>query len=197
MYLKNYQINIKGVSPLSFNRPTDEKEPREDNREYEKRVWIQRLHIQDKKVFIPPMMIKNCLSDAAQFCGERVPGKGQATFTKHFQAGIMAPLEPIFLPYKQSDFVYDPKAENRKNCEPVFVPADGKKGGGSRVWKFFPVIPSGWVATFVLTVIDPAITKEALELHLDQAGSLIGLGRWRPRNNGLYGRFKIEKFVAI
>ena len=33
------------------------------------------------------------------------------------------------------------------------------------------------------------VSKEVFEKHLKDAGRFIGLGRFRPRNNGTYGRF--------
>ena len=36
------------------------------------------------------------------------------------------------------------------------------------------------------------ITEEVFRYHLEQAGTFIGIGRFRPRNNGYYGRFKLD-----
>ena len=43
-------------------------------------------------VFIPPNSLKNCLSEAAKFLSISVPGKGKATYTKNFEAGIKSTL---------------------------------------------------------------------------------------------------------
>jgi hypothetical protein len=40
--------------------------------------------------------------------------------------------------------------------------------------------------------LDETITRDVLERHLIDAGNFIGIGRWRPRMNGLYGRFNAE-----
>ena len=57
---------------------------------YERRTWRNRMHVnEDGFVFIPPMALKNCLAQVAQHLSETVPGKGKATFTKHFKAGIL------------------------------------------------------------------------------------------------------------
>ena len=74
--------------------------------------------------------------------------------------------------------------------EELFVPADCKRGSGRRVTRVFPLI-SSWKGSTVVHVIDETITEEVLRKHLTEAGNLIGMGRFRPRNNGYYGRFKL------
>lgn len=75
--------------------------------------------------------------------------------------------------------------------EEFFVPSDGRRGGGSRVLKRFPLIRK-WASTATVYILDETITREVLQLHLEGAGSFIGVGRFRPRNNGFYGRFLAE-----
>jgi hypothetical protein len=43
--------------------------------------------------------------------------------------------------------------------------------------------------------VDDTITEEVFKSHLQQAGQLIGIGRWRPRNNGMYGRFVVNSMT--
>lgn len=158
-----------------------EKLPKENHRDYEKRTWRERVHATpDGHVFMPAMGFKNCLSEAAKFLSVQIPGKGKATYTKHFEAGVLV-MDNIVLP--------DMKAEIEG--EWLFVPSDGKRGGGSRVEKCFPVIHD-WRAEVPFHIVDDTITPEVFEDHLRQAGQFIGLGRFRPRNNGFYGRFEVE-----
>ena len=42
-------------------------------------------------------------------------------------------------------------------------------------------------------VLDETITEDVFLNHLTQAGQFIGIGRFRPRNNGFYGRFAVDK----
>ena len=78
-----------------------------------------------------------------------------------------------------------------------FVPSDGRRGGGSRVKKCFPVIRE-WSGDVTFHILDDTITQDVFEHHLSEAGKFIGIGRFRPRNNGFYGRFKVDniKYVA-
>jgi hypothetical protein len=141
------------------------------------------MHMNDQgNVVIPPMALKNCIAEAAKFLGMQIPGKGKATYTKHFEAGVMV-TDCIDLGIKADEVP----------GEWLFVPSDGKRGGGSRVEKCFPKIDK-WSGTVTFYVMDETITKDVFEKVLTEAGKFIGLGRFRPRNNGYYGRFTPVKF---
>jgi hypothetical protein len=139
------------------------------------------MHVNDKgEVFIPPMAFKNCLSEIAKYLSVQIPGKGKSTYTKHFEAGVMV-IDPLVLPV----------TKDKVQGEWLFVPADGKRGSGKRVQKCFPVIHQ-WQGDVTYHVLDDVISPEVFEQHLKDAGSFIGIGRFRPRNNGYYGRFSVE-----
>lgn len=179
---------IVGISPISFSAPIQSiKNTGENHDAFEERTWRERLHVDDKGVvYIPPMALKNCLTSAAQFLGETIRGKGKSTYTKHFRAGIMC-TDPMDLGVKGADVP----------GERLFVPSDGKTGGGSRVWKTFPTIQK-WRTTVTFYAIDPVLIDEPAKIaeYLAHAGMFIGLGRFRPQNGGFYGRFKVEGFKS-
>lgn len=179
--MKVYIAVLESTAPYSQSKHHQEpKLDRENAQDYEARTWRSRMHVNDKgEVFIPPMAFKNCLSDAAKFVSIQIPGKGKSTYTKHFEAGLMV-LDEVSLGVKI----------NKVEGEWVFVPSDGRRGGTTRVAKCFGKIPS-WKASVKIHVIDETITKDVLQKHFEAAGELVGIGRWRPRNNGLYGRFKV------
>lgn len=157
--------------------PKLDKESADD---YERRTWRERLHVNSAGfVEIPPAAFKNCVAEAAKFLGKQIPGKGKATYTKHFEAGILV-LEPLVLPIKKEDVVGDWH----------FVPADGRPGGGRRVNRCFGSIPQ-WSGRVTFHIIDDTITEGVFREHLEQAGQFIGIGRFRPRNRGFYGRFDV------
>jgi hypothetical protein len=52
-------------------------------------------------------------------------------------------------------------------------------------------------ANFTLLVDNDTITKEMVFQILEFAGNNIGIGSFRPTNNGSFGRFKIEKLEEI
>ena len=158
--------------------------PKELDKDYEERTWKERVHYdKDGHVFIPPMSFKNCLSEAARYLSNKIPGKQNATYTKHFEAGVLV-TEGITLPVTRETL----------QGQWLNVPSDGRRGGSKRVWKCFPVIPE-WSGAVLFYVFDETITQDVFEYHLMQAGSFIGIGRFRPRNNGFYGRFKSVNFL--
>ena len=172
---------LESVSPYGQSRyhgsPKKEKEGHND---YERRTWRNRLHTTPEgEVFIPPMAFKNCLAEAAKYLGIQIPGKGKQNYTKHFEAGVLI-TETLPLGVMKDDV----------DGLELFVPSDGKRGGSRRVMKTFPVIQS-WSGKVEFVVFDETITEEVFRYHLEQAGKFIGIGFFRPRNNGYFGRFSV------
>jgi hypothetical protein len=132
-------------------------------------------------IFIPQMAFKNALSEAAKFISMPVKGRGKATYTKHIEAGVMV-----------EDNLTLPITRDTLESERLFLPADGRRGGGKRVWKQYPLIRE-WGGEVVWLILDETITEDVFRQHVEAAGQYIGIGRFRPRNNGFYGRFRLEK----
>ena len=179
--MKTATVTLESISPYSQSRHYQaEKLPKELAKDYEVRTWRERMHVTEAgDIFIPPMAFKNCLSEIAKYLGMQIPGKGKSTYTKHIEAGILV-TDPLVLPLKKDDV----------KGEWLFVPADGRRGSGKRVEKCFPVVPR-WTGQVVFHVMDETVTQEVFKHHLEQAGAFIGIGRFRPRNNGYYGRFRV------
>lgn len=181
--MKTAVATLRSVSPYSQSKHyTTEKLPKELAKDYEARTWRDRLHSLDSgEVFIPPMSFKNCLSESAKFLSLQIPGKGKSTYTKHFEAGVLV-----------TDALNLGVNRDQVKGEWLFVPADGVRGSGKRVEKCFPVIHE-WGGDVVFHVLDETVTEDVFKHVLEQAGAFIGIGRFRPRNNGFYGRFKVEQ----
>jgi hypothetical protein len=176
------KIQFQSLSPISFSRyHNTDKLPKEAYDDYERRTWRNKLHVDENdQVLIGQFMIMNCLSEAAKFLSIKIPGRGQSTYTKHFEAGV-ALYQPMGLGILKKDV----------QGQWMHVPSDGKRGGGKRVMKCFPVIPE-WEGTCDILILDETITRPVLKEHLEGAGRYIGLGSLRPRNNGMFGRFRAE-----
>lgn len=176
------RCHLKSSSPYSQSRYIQEKKTRDESHsDFEARTWHLRCHwTEDGKVYIPPMCFKNCLSEAAKYKSIQIPGKGKATYTKHFEAGILV-VDPLVLPVTRETLGH----------EWLHVPSDGRRGGTTRVEKCFPLIQS-WEGIVEFLIFDEIVSEDAFSEHLRDAGSFIGVGRFRPRNNGFYGRFKVE-----
>lgn len=178
--MKTAIVHIEGVSPYQFSRyHGTETLDRERPDDYEKRTWREKAHFDDSgNVLIPPMCFKNSLTAAAKYLGMKIKGKRNNTYTKHFTAGVLV-TEPLMVGLKKDQL--DPLW--------LFVPSDGKRGGGSRVHKCFPIMKK-WEGDVQYLILDEIITKEVFEEHVVTSGSLIGVGAFRPENNGYFGRFK-------
>ena len=174
--------SLRSMSPYSQSKYIQEKKTRDETHaDFEKRSWQQRCHWDDSgRVYIPPMSFKNCLSEAAKYKSIQIPGKGKSTYTKHFEAGVLV-VDPLVLDVTKDTL----------QSEWLHVPSDGRRDGTTRVEKCFPLIPQ-WSGAVEFLILDEIITPEVFEEHLTDAGSFIGIGRFRPRNNGFYGRFKVE-----
>jgi hypothetical protein len=189
MSLKIVTAQLRGISPYSQSKHyVVDKLQGESHDDYYRRTWRNHLHSnKDGEVFIPPGSFKNCLSEAAQFMSISVPGKGKATYTKNFEAGVLV-IKPVMLGIQSDDV----------ECEPLFLPSDGKRGGSKRVDKYYPCIVE-WEPTVEFVIVDETVlqssvadkTKTVFEQVLTGAGRFIGIGRFRPRKNGWYGRFDV------
>jgi hypothetical protein len=173
--------HLKSVTPYSqgkaylVDRLDDGKESHEA---YENRTWRERCHTTaDGHIFIPPMAFQKSVASAAAYRSDKK--EGSARWTKHFLSGVQA-LDPFVLPVLKDEV----------QMERLFVPSDGKKGGGKRVWKNFPVIPE-WEGEFKFLILDQAIPEKLFRLTLEDAGAYIGVGRFRPERGGFYGRYEV------
>jgi hypothetical protein len=54
-----------------------------------------------------------------------------------------------------------------------------------------------WEVSFVLQVDEDSIAKEAIQQIIEYAGKYVGIGSFRPVNNGLFGRFELTKIELL
>jgi|SRR5208282_5421421 len=179
---------LTGTSAMSWSRPlpdTRDTQNQETHEKYDQRIWKDKIWVNEEgRVYIPPTNLKKCLEEAARYIGQTVPGKGKKTWTKFFERGL-AVLEPIVLNISAGDLTF----------EDVFVPANGKRGDGTRVYRRFPIVKAGWEGVVQINILDQTITSESLFRHLEEAGRFIGMGRFSPRVGGFYGRFAVSDQV--
>ena len=158
-------VKITGTSPLSQSRHyTDEipKLPRESGEDYENRTWASRAHVKNGCIEMPGSAFANAVKTAAKRLKLQVPGKGRSEFGKHFEAGVMVP-DPLTLCLLE---------EMQKDT--LFVPSDGRPGGGKRVTKHFPRIDE-WGGDVKFYIFDDIITESVFTQVVRAAGLLVGL----------------------
>lgn len=192
------KVKFEGLSPVIQSRSHEQpKLNRELADAYEKRTWIYKAHVQggfeksamtheiredwaDLPVIIPGIAFKRSLDEVAKYLGRQVPGKGKATYTKHFESGVQC----------TGDIVIDGLKAGDLASQRIFANADGVRGSGKRVHRLFPLIPSGWTGSALFEIWDDLITEEVFMEHFILAGTLIGVGSFRVRNGGMCGRFR-------
>lgn len=157
------------------------KRPDETDGDFEKRTWREKSHYDRTtgQVFIPGAQFQNSLKEAAKYISDDlvIEGAGKARYTKNFEAGILV-QDNLML-----DVCKDDLDSNTLFCNP-----QGKRGPGTRVPKTFPLI-SHWKGEVNYLILDDKIPKDVFERVLGVSGSLIGIGAFRPRNWGTFGRF--------
>lgn len=172
-------VEFTGTSPYSQSKHhAVPKKSGEANDAYEDRTWRHRMHTDAAgNIVVPGVQFTNAIMNAARRRSDRVAGKGKATWTKHFEAGITS-LNDIVLPLHVDNVTQ----------ETLFVPSDGKVGSGSRVTKHFGKIEN-WNGRIKFMIFDDTITREIFEMTVKTAGVSVGVGRWRPEKRGSNGRF--------
>jgi hypothetical protein len=178
--MKTCYATLKAIAPYSSSRAHEtEKLPKETAHDFEARTWRNKAHVQNGQVYIPPMAFKMGLDRAAKMLGRQIPGKGKATYTKFFESGVLC-TDQIFI-----------ADEGSIACERVYANADGVRGSGKRVWRLFPRIDA-WEAVVPFYILADEITPDVFEEHLRQAGSFVGVGRFRPEKGGFFGRYAVK-----
>lgn len=181
--MKVCKATIKSVTPFSASRQHDlPKLEKERADEYEARTWREKLRFDASgNAFAPAIAFKMALDSAAKFLSIQVPGKGKATFTKHFLSGVLC----------ASDL---PLGVTRDTVGSVTISAnaDGVRGSGKRVKRTFPLVPE-WGGELEFYVLDDTISKDIFERVLKETGRFIGIGQYRPQQGGTNGRFEVVK----
>lgn len=182
--MKRVKAHLESMSPYSQGRfHNTAKLEKELHGDYEDRTWKERMHYNKENglIFIPPMQFCNSLKEAAKYLSISIPGKGKSTFTKHFESGVLV-INPLYT---------DTHIDNVEK-DTQHVPSDGRRGGTTRVIKHFGIIRK-WSGVVEYLVTDETITKNVFSEVLEASGQLIGVGRFRPRNWGYFGTFKVNK----
>lgn len=181
-------VTLKGASPYSQSKYIDTeafpKNGKETPDAYEKRSWDKRIHLDSQGIpFMPAMSLKKCIEGAASYSG-KIPGQGQATYTKPTKSGLLI-TDNIELrvgdrPARFEDW----------EGEWLFLDAQGKNGD-KRVKRRMPRL-SNWSAIAKIYVLNEVFSDEILEKILIDAGRFVGVGRFRPEKGGFYGRFTVQ-----
>lgn len=181
--MKTFEADLRSITPYSQGRHHNTpKLVKELDPAYEARTVLNKLHTSMGEIFIPPMAFKLLFESTAGYSGERIAGKGQETYTKHYRRGVMC-SEPVMLGIKPEEV----------RIEDLFLPSQPGKAKSPRVWKKFPVIDH-WAGVLQIRVVDDIFTGDVILRHLELGGVITGIGVWRPENSGMHGKFKVTDF---
>lgn len=195
--MKTYRVTLTGVSEMFFGRPVlepklkNETHEQHDARTAPQKVYVEQIGERKGTVYIQPFALKNGLESAAKRIQRPIPGQGKSTYSKLFRQGVMC-VEKIYL----TDHAGKPLTLDDVKMLRIFVPSDGKRGSGKRVWRTFPQVTE-WAAVGVIHIVDPKIDEEILTEHLVEFGQYIGMGSMRVENGGIAGRFAVESVDMV
>lgn len=182
--MKKYEIEIKGITPLVWNRQKMEirdiikglkKDQLEEN---ELKNWRMKAETSNGNAIIPSEWIIGALVNAAKET-RVIPwfatSKNQ-TYTKYISNIKVSPGKKIVAG----------KAEDLKRKD-AMLSSQGKSNMGGKVLRCHPILEN-WGATFELIDTVERMKKKELEDLLSWAGMAIGIGDQRIFN---FGRFDI------
>ena len=181
--MKTYRISIQGLTPYMQHRMDDIK-----LEDWEKRrgpimerpdiahVDVVRAEYhcyrnKEGKCYVPSEQLRIAFINAGTYVKAKVGGRSKS-MKVIVAATFSIPDEQIFLP--EYDAIDKRSAVNRNIKARVIV-----------------VRPKWmeWGVSFFLQVSEPTVTFEMVEQIVMYAGNYVGIGSYRPTNNGMFGRF--------
>jgi len=183
--MKQYKVVIDGVTPYMQHRMDDLKleqwekirgpihERTETSHEDAVRAEYHCYRSVDGPCFIPAEQIRGALINAGSYVKAKVGGRSKS-MKVIVAAMFMVSPEEIHLP--EYDAIDKRSAVNRNVKARVIVVRPR--------W-------NQWSAEFTLSIDENTITKETITQIIEYAGRYVGIGSFRPTNNGLFGRFQL------
>lgn len=126
------------------------------------------------KYFIPADQIRGSLIGAGTYVKAKVGGRAKSMKQVVAAMFMVSPDEIIIPEYN----AIDKRSAVNRNVKARIVVIRPK-------WL-------EWSAEFDLIITNDTITKETVKSILDYAGDYVGIGSFRPTNNGMFGRFTTE-----
>ena len=188
-----YEVTIKGLDGILFNRMVDlslskaEKKNQEkrDPIELERENWREKTYFNDDgTIYIPGENIHQSMQDGAKYWGQKIPGEGNKTYTNVVASAIVCENLEFGIKKDSEDLTPFGKMVNGN-------PSKGKKSG-AKVYKIRPLLRP-WGGAFRMHVFDARLTPSVLEVILNYAGMFCGLCDWRPT----FGRFEIVEIKKV
>lgn len=186
-----YQVKITGLTPYMQHRMDDQKlEQWEKNR----RHIIERPDVahedavraeyhcyrnQEGKCFIPAEQLRGAFINGGGYLKSKV-GTKTKSMKSIIAAMFMVNPDEILMP----DYdVIDKRSAVNRNVKARIIVVRPK-------W-------TNWSAEFTVEIGEKTITKETITELISTTGNYVGIGSYRPTNNGSFGRFELTELKQL
>lgn len=170
-------IEISGITPLLMHRFNIDDSGQAKDKDITPREAAHKVcYINDEgRLYYPSTNIFSAIIEAGKFhkCGKVKVTTARSSL---IPAGLMIDDEIIFFT-KPDTWEVDSRA--------VVIPSTG-----GRIVCHRPRLDK-WCLNFTLTLDTQMFTTKFVRLVIDDAGSKVGLGDFRPSRKGIYGRFVV------
>jgi hypothetical protein len=183
--MKTFNVKIKGITPYMQHRMDDQKleqweklrgpihERPEVSHEDAARAEYHCYRNAEGYCFIPADQIRGSLINAGSYVKAKVGGRSKSMKVLVAAMFMVAP-EQVLLPNYDA---IDKRSAVNRNIKGRVICVRPK-------W-------TTWEAQFTLSVYENSISIESITQLFEYAGNLVGIGSFRPTNNGLFGRFEL------
>lgn len=131
------------------------------------------------KCFIPADQLRGAFINAGSYVKAKVGGRSKSM--KVIVAAMFTVLpEQIFVPDYDT---IDKRSAVNKHVK-------------ARIIKIRPKW-NNWEINFILQVGENSITIETIKSIIEYAGNYVGIGSFRPTNNGMFGRFELVDIKEV
>src|SRR5262245_21182158 len=188
--MRHVRVHLESIPGSPYSQSAKHETPfldRESHDDYDKRTWRNKCTTtKEGQVAVPAMAFKQCVDNASDKLGEKIPGRRGASYKSFFASGFFCDGD---VPISNGKAIKPEDAD----CVLISANADGKRGSGSRVPRRFPSFPK-WSGVAEFTILDDVIGQDVFERHVKSAGMTTGIGRLRPEKGGTTGRFRAVRF---
>lgn len=184
--MKQFNITIEGLTPYMQHRMDDQKledwekkrgkimERPEVSQQDATRAEYHCYRNEEGKCYIPADQIRGSLIAAGSYMKAKMGGRSKSM--KVIVAATFVPTpDQILMPDYDA---IDKRSGVNRNVKARIIVIRPK-------W-------TKWEANFVLNVYEDTITESTVRELVNYAGSYVGIGSFRPTNNGMFGRFKMK-----
>jgi hypothetical protein len=160
---------IKEITSKGSKKLTDADYEERDRLEWEAGLYWD----SNDGLIMPSDNIERCIQLGAQ----------KSRIGKDVQAAVFCAVPHVSISYT------GPKGMEKLYADPRFTLRKGVAVQKSRIIRIRPMIPTGWSMTFDVEFDEGIVNPKNLMKAMSDAGSLVGLGDWRPK----FGRFLVEE----